>query len=444
MQQIAEKDVTEKLTQFKDVANIAEKLNSESYATAFNDELKAEAMKILDSGVTIDLDDFIQDQQNRIKGYAKNIAQAENVIVKDPVQEAKNDFSQFRQSISKDVEINEKMSRSEAYAQAVKSFVSEENQQGFFNTIKETVKSLTDDERKNYLDQFDQQHGKQFKAFTIDPIARQDFEQYHATKHEPSLNAYIAFEILSKMEKDDYAKSIKELFKETAENRGMPVEQYTQNQLNVLNSTVNNLSDEQKAEFTQKFNEKYPDGFKTTAEQEVEALEAIKAQVEAIEKETNQRQKEFNDQLTDYLKTEQGNENARIKQTQYLQEMINKEPQNFERLSDNFFTQNDLKAHLPNEAILKLQSSKLLTDDNKAIPEHARKLTNSLKQKVISSTSVLAKTAKQGDEAIISKEQLKFYHATQFKKEYVQAEKKLQMKRQNDKKIKVDNVKMSY
>ena len=72
MQQIAEKDVNEKLAQFKEIATIADKLDSsETYKTAFDEELKAEAIKLLNKGFNIQLEDYQEQTKALIKDYSK-------------------------------------------------------------------------------------------------------------------------------------------------------------------------------------------------------------------------------------------------------------------------------------------------------------------------------------------------------------------------------------
>lgn len=438
MQQIAEKDVNEKLAQFKEIATIADKLDSsEAYQTAFNEELKAEAIKLLNKGFNIQLEDYQEQTYKLIKDYAKNLVKGEHVKIENPTEEAKQDLSKFLKAQSTDFDLSEKMARNDDYAKAVKNHIPENQQADFFSTLKQSVKEIIDTEAE--IKQFNEQHGKLFPAFQIDPIARQDLEEYNKTH-----DTYKVFEIIEKMNNSDYAKSIKAYYDEKAESLGIPLTAFSESKIKELKDVVNGLSDEQKAEFLARFNQTYPDGFKTTREQEQERIKEAQAKIEAIEAETVKRQEEFNGKLHDYLKTEYGNEEARIKQTQYLQEMIIREPQNFERLSQNFFTERDLRNDLPNESILKLDGLKLLTGNKRATTAGAVKLTENLRQRVFNSTKQLALTAKAGKEAIKSKEHLKIMYGNQFKREYVEAEKKLQMKRQLTQKNKVDNPNLSY
>lgn len=438
MQQIAEKDVNEKLTQFKEIATIADKLDSsEAYQTAFNEELKAEAIKLLNKGFNIQLEDYQEQTHKLIKDYTKNLVKGEHVEIENPTEEAKQDLSKFLKAQSTDFDLSEKMARNDDYAKAVKNHIPENQQADFFSTLKQSVKAIIDTEAERK--QFNEQHGKLFPAFQIDPIARQDLEEYNKTH-----DTYKVFEIVEKMNNSNYAKSIKAYYDEKAESLGIPLTPFSESKIKELKDVVNGLSDEQKAEFLARFNQTYPDGFKTTREQEQERIKEAQAKIESIEAETVKRQEEFNGKLHDYLKTEYGNEEARIKQTQYLQEMIIREPQNFERLSQNFFTERDLRNDLPNESILKLDGLKLLTGNKRATTAGAVKLTENLRQRVFNSTKQLALTAKAGKEAIKSKEHLKIMYGNQFKREYVEAEKKLQMKRQLTQKNKVDNPNLSY
>lgn len=437
MQQIAQKDVNEKLAQFKEIATIADKLDSsEAYKTAFNEELKAEAIKLLNKGFSIQLEDYQEQTHSLIKDYAK-LAKGEHVQIENPTEEAKQDLSKFLKAQSTDFDLSEKMARRDDYAEAVKYYIPETQQGDFFNTIKTSINAIFDKESETK--RFNKQYGKEFPFFTIDPIARQDLEEYNQTN-----DLYKAFEIVEKMKSPDYEKSIKELLKEKAESLGIPITTFSESKIKELKDVVNGLSDEQKAEFLARFNQDYPDGFKTTSEQEQERLKEEQAKIDEIEKATAQKQDEFNGQLHDYLRIETGNEEARIKQTQYLQEMIIREPQNFERLSQNFFTQHDLTAHLPNSAILKLNARNLLTSDKKATTAGAKQLSENLKQKVFNSTKQLALTAKTGSKAVKSKEHLKMFYSDKFTKEYVEAEKKLKMKRNLNQRQKVDNIKMSH
>ena len=437
MQQIAEKDVNEKLTQFKEIATIADKLDSsEAYKTAFNEELKAEAIKLLNKGFNIQLEDYQEQTKALIKDYSKNIAQGEHAPIENPIEEAKQDLSKFLKAQSTDFDLSEKMARNDDYTKAVKNHIPENQQADFFSTLKQSVKAIIDTEIERK--QFNEQHGKLFPTFQVDPIARQDFNEYSPN------DLYKAFEIIEKMKKPDYEKSIKELFKEKAESisMGTPIDRFTESKITELKEDVNNLSEEQKSEFNERFQQTFPNGFKTTAEQLQERLKEEQVKIDEIEKATAQKQDEFNGQLHDYLRIETGNEEARIKQTQYLQEMIIREPQNFERLSQNFFTQQDLTAHLPNSAILKLNARNLLTSNKKATTAGAKQLSENLKQKVFNSTKQLAITAKTGSEVVKSKEHLKMFYSDKFTKEYVEAEKKLKMKRNLNQRQKVDNIKM--
>lgn len=438
MQQIAEKDVNEKLAQFKEIATIADKLDSsETYKTAFDEELKAEAIKLLNKGFNIQLEDYQEQTKALIKDYSKNIAQGEHAPIENPTEEAKQDLSKFLKAQSTDFVLSEKMARNDDYAKAVKNHIPENQQDDFFSTLKQSVKAIIDTEAERK--QFNEQHGKLFPTFQIDPIARQDLEEYNQTN-----DLYKAFEIVEKMKAPDYEKSMRELFKEKAEQIGVPTDNFAENKITQLKAQINELSEEQKAEFNERFQQAFPNGFKTTKEQEQERIKAEQAKIEEIEAETVNRQEEFNGQLHDYLKTEYGNEEARIKQTQYLQEMIIREPQNFERLSQNFFTERDLRNDLPNESILKLDGLKLLTENKRATTAGAVKLTENLKQRVFNSTKQLALTAKAGKESIKSKEHLKIIYGNQFKREYVEAEKKLQMTRNLNQRQKVDNIKMGH
>ena len=437
MQQIAEKDVNEKLAQFKEIATIADKLDSsETYKTAFDEELKAEAIKLLNKGFNIQLEDYQEQTKALIKDYSKNIAQGEHTPIENPTEEAKQDLSKFLKAQSTDFDLSEKMARNDDYAKAVKNHIPENQQADFFSTLKQSVKAIIDTEAERK--QFNEQHGKLFPTFQIDPIARQDLEEYNQTN-----DLYKAFEIVEKMKAPDYEKSMRELFKEKAEQIGVPTDNFAENKITQLKAQINELSEEQKAEFNERFQQAFPNGFKTTKEQEQERIKAEQAKIEEIEAETVNRQEEFNGQLHDYLKTEYGNEEARIKQTQYLQEMIIREPQNFERLSQNFFTERDLRNDLPNESILKLDGLKLLTENKRATTAGAVKLTENLKQRVFNSTKQLALTAKAGKESIKSKEHLKIIYGNQFKREYVEAEKKLQMTRNLNQRQKLDSVKLS-
>ena len=302
MQQIAEKDVNEKLAQFKEIATIADKLDSsETYKTAFDEELKAEAIKLLNKGFNIQLEDYQEQTKALIKDYSKNIAQGEHAPIENPTEEAKQDLSKFLKAQSTDFDLSEKMARNDDYAKAVKNHIPENQQDDFFSTLKQSVKAIIDTEAERK--QFNEQHGKLFPTFQIDPIARQDLEEYTQTN-----DLYKAFEIVEKMKAPDYEKSIKELLKEKADNLGMPVENFSNNKINNLKDVINSLSDEQKAELLARFNQTYPDGFKTTREQEQERIKEEQAKIEEIEAETVKRQEEFNGQLHDYLITEYGNE----------------------------------------------------------------------------------------------------------------------------------------
>ncbi|HDR1236525.1 TPA: hypothetical protein QB278_002124 [Pasteurella multocida] len=439
MQQIAKNDVTEKLKHFQNVAEIADKLDSsEVYKTAFNSLLKAEAIKLADKGFTIELEDYQNQTQLTIENYAKGIEKKNQIPISNPSEEAKEDLAKFLNYQSKDFELLEKMSRSNEYATSIKSLIPLEQQNNFFSKINQGSNSIIDKETEKT--KFNKEHSALFPIFSIDPIAIKDLDNYSKNQND----LYMAFEIVEKMKKKDYEKSVIAYYEEMAGSLRLSKENFSNNKINNLNDIVSQLTEEQKKEFTNIFNEKYPNGFKTTLELEKEKIEAEKIKIKEIEAEAFKRQDEFNAQLHDYLKTEYGNEEARIKQTQYLQEMMIKEPQNFERLSQNFFTQNDLSNTLPNENLLKLNNLKLLTGDLKATPNGAVKLTENLKQKVLNSTKQLALTAKAGSEAVKSKEHLKMFYADKFNKEYIQVEKKFQMKRQLTQKNKVDSQRLSH
>ncbi|HDR1501675.1 TPA: hypothetical protein QB448_002097, partial [Pasteurella multocida] len=120
MQQIAKNDVTEKLKHFQNVAEIADKLDSsEVYKTAFNKELKAEAIKLADKGFTIELEDYQNQTQLTIENYAKGIEKKNQISISNPSEEAKEDLAKFLNYQSKDFELLEKMSRSNEYATSI-------------------------------------------------------------------------------------------------------------------------------------------------------------------------------------------------------------------------------------------------------------------------------------------------------------------------------------
>ena len=147
MQQIAEKDVNEKLAQFKEIATIADKLDSsETYKTAFDEELKAEAIKLLNKGFNIQLEDYQEQTKALIKDYSKNIAQGEHAPIENPTEEAKQDLSKFLKAQSTDFDLSEKMARNDDYAKAVKNHIPENQQDDFFSTLKQSVKAIIDTE----------------------------------------------------------------------------------------------------------------------------------------------------------------------------------------------------------------------------------------------------------------------------------------------------------
>ena len=85
------------------------------------------------------------------------------------------------------------MARNDDYAKAVKNHIPENQQDDFFSTLKQSVKAIIDTEAERK--QFNEQHGKLFPTFQIDPIARQDLEEYTQTN-----DLYKAFEIVEKNE----------------------------------------------------------------------------------------------------------------------------------------------------------------------------------------------------------------------------------------------------
>lgn len=443
MQQEATKDVAKKVKDFFLLNEIAHKLDSEDYRTAFNEELRAEAIRQLDSGIMIDNPiQFQQEHIDHIKGYAKSLAPDPNgkIEIADPTNEAQQDFKYYQTALSNDFNIHEKISRNSEYAQAFQQGANQSEHKSLFDKIKDSLNFIDENSRIDHLTAFNEKYGKRFKPFIIDPIAKDDIERY-----EQSRDPYLAFEIIEKMKKADYAKSVEAIYQDLAEKRNMPVNGYVENKLNNLNEVVNSLNDTQRADFAERFNQAYPNGFKTTKEQETEQEQLTQARLKEAEQEIANAQKEFNTQLYDYLKTNQGNDNEQHKRVIYFQDKVNEDPENINKFGANFFTDGNIRANAPDDVKVKLDRiGNALDEQGKKNMQGASAFTQALQKKILTDTKALANNVKAGQYQVKAREQLNQYYSKQFKKEYGIAEKKLQIKRQKDQKIKVDKVKMSY
>lgn len=442
MQQEAKKDLAKKQEQFKAIAHIADKLDSsEAYKTAFNEELKAEAIRVVnEEQYSVELGNFTETYHNIIKGYQTNRLDDKKTISTELIQPetVKSDIQTVKEALSKDFEINEKSKRSEDYKTAFNTSLSEEMPQQktwytqFINNIKTTLSNISDIELREK--KFDKEH-QRFPKFIIDPIAKNDMNRYKETQ-----DPYIAFEINRKMQKSDYLKSIQEIYKAEAPSPHL-AENYANSKINSIKDTVNGLSEEQKTEFSERFKREYPNGFKTTNEQEAENL----AEIIKSEQEIKNTENRFIDNLTNYLRTEQGNENEQYKRLQYFQQEMIDNPDNFQRFTERFFTDGNIRSTLPPDIQAKLDRiGSRLNKDGNANKAGAKSFSQSLQNKVLKETKSLSQQVGKGNLSVKAKEQLKMYYARQFKKEYGTAEKKLQMKRQLEQRNKISNPKLSH
>ncbi|MDH2998047.1 hypothetical protein A1D22_09170 [Pasteurellaceae bacterium LFhippo2] len=438
MKQEAISDVNKKLSQFTEISQIAEKLNSsEEYQTAFNEQLKAEARKAFDKGIAIDLDDYLKSHTEHIKGYSPSVA-LNAPVIENPTKEAEQDFATYQKILDTDFNITEKQNRSPQYHQAFSEQISSINQSQFdFGNIKKSAEIITDkSESENH---FNEQYGKKFKPFIIDPIAKSDLEKYKAEDSD-----YLAFEISEKMKKADYAKSIELIYQEQGKTF-MQGNNYAQNKIDNINERVNGLSDTQKAEFSEQFNKQYPNGFKTTAEQEAEKEMHAIEQARKLEKEANATYQQFQNELAEYLKTEQGNQTEQAKRVSYFQNEINNDPEKFNNFSEQFFTNGDFRSQLPKDTQAKLDRIGHALHNGKPNKDGAKKFSSALQSKVLDDTQKIANNIALGNNSVHAREQLKMYYARQFKKEYGNAEKKLQQKKTlNRRHSRDEKVKINY
>lgn len=254
----------------------------------------------------------------------------------------------------------------------------------------------------------------------IDPIAKYDlalFEQSH--RQDPPM----AYSIYRKMEdKPEYAQSVFFYYEEQAKSLNLPnTENVARSMVENIHEIIKDMPQAEKDKLEQSYRKNYPNGFKTTKQIETEE----NAKLSEIEKRAEGEFNLFSKELGEYLKTEQGNENEQLKRLSYFQTMVNRDPDNFDKFTERYFTDGDLRNALPEDVKTKLNRFGNAIEQGKKNKTGAIKFNTKLKEKIVSETKKLTENKALGAISINAKNQLKEYYASIFKKEYTKAKKKL-------------------
>jgi hypothetical protein len=380
----------------------AKQNQSEIYQTRFNELLKSEASRQVEKGEVLDIDDFTQSKLALLSIY-----QNQNVTsnIDNPAKQAESDYQAFSNFQAKLFEIHQKAFRNDEYKKILSDILPDDKKH-FLSKISDF---LTKTEIEEHQNNFDKNFSSTYPKFELEPFAVKDF------KNLVNIGNVELYEIGEKLKNPDYQKSFILLYQEQAEKLNMPnVENFAKNKMNTLQEQINSIPDDEKAEAKKIFDKKFPNGFKTQKELVKENIEEMKGAYD-----------EFRDNLTLYLKIEQWNTDEQIKRTQYMQDVLSKEPEKFNTFSERFFSDGDIKNAIPNTDKLKrIGTSKRFKD---VLTERVLFDTN----RIIKNADTLGRVAKR------SQDQLKEYRIKQFKRGHSEAVKKLQMT--NKQGYKIDN-----
>ena len=380
----------------------AKQNQSEIYQTRFNELLKSEASRQVEKGEVLDIDDFTQSKLALLSIY-----QNQNVTsnIDNPAQQAESDYQAFSNFQAKLFEIHQKAFRNDEYKKILSDILPDDKKH-FLSKISDF---LTKTEIEEHQNNFDKNFSSTYPKFELEPLAVKDF------KNLANMGNVELYEIGEKLKNPVYQKTFILLYQEQAEKLNMPnVENFAKNKMNTLQEQINSIPDDEKAEAKKIFDKKFPNGFKTQKELVKENIEEMKGAYD-----------EFRDNLTLYLKIEQWNTDEQIKRTQYMQDVLSKEPEKFNTFSERFFSDGDIKNAIPNTDKLKrIGTSKRFKD---VLTERVLFDTN----RIIKNADTLGRVAKR------SQDQLKEYRIKQFKRGHSEAVKKLQMT--NKQGYKIDN-----
>ena len=186
-------------------------------------------------------------------------------------------------------------------------------------------------------------------------------------------------------------------------------ENYANNKISNILEKVTALSDDEREVYKKSFDEKFPNGFKTEQEE-----------IQIILDETQEYYEQFKENLADYLRTAQGNENEQIKRTQYMLSVLSDDPEKFDEFSERFFNDGDFKNELKEPKIAKKLNA----------VGTSKRFQSELVKKVIKDNNAIIEHYKGiGSIAVKSQEHLKEFRAKQFKRGHIEAQKKLQAKK---------------
>lgn len=259
--------------------------------------------------------------------------------------------------------------------------------------MKMSASQITDEQKNKFENDFNHKYPLGFKNVS-------DVEQEAVKDFEKSKNNKITdFEIAQKIERnEEYKQAFTELLKNEARllnsERGynFDVEQYAKDRLSVLAKSADYLLESQKEVFMQEFNQKHCTKFPD-------------------------KSAEANKIFADVLKSEPLEK--RIINIQNAQDFLNKKPQEFIAKAERFFEEEKGKS-LSNELASKFKNG--------------REFANSMKDKVLNETKLIAKNVEKiGEIAKKSISQLKSFNANSFKYANQQAKELIEQKSQSQK-----------
>lgn len=383
-----------------ELSKVSDKLNNSEYHSQFTEAITKQAERLVEEGENLSLDEFINKKLfiiNQNKGEP-----GKDVLVSNPKLEAESDFIVFNKYQEKQFEIFEKSNRSEEYNSSLFELLNE-NASTFFEKIKSFIKGLTETEKNQYDTIFESMHSASFPKFEKEHYAEIDFSLFKSRDVD-------FYEVAQKMDNFHYKKTFFLLYQEEAERMNLPnPENYANNKISNILEKVTALSDDEREVYKKSFDEKFPNGFKTEQEE-----------IQIILDETQEYYEQFKENLADYLRTAQGNENEQIKRTQYMLSVLSDDPEKFDEFSERFFNDGDFKNELKEPKIAKKLNA----------VGTSKRFQSELVKKVIKDNNAIIEHYKGiGSIAVKSQEHLKEFRAKQFKRGHIEAQKKLQAKK---------------
>lgn len=383
-----------------ELSKVSDKLNNSEYHSQFTEAITKQAERLVEEGENLSLDEFINKKLfiiNQNKGKP-----GKDVLVSNPKLEVESDFIVFNKYQEKQFEIFEKANRSEEYNSSLFELLNE-NALTFFEKIKSFVKGLTETEKNQYDTIFESVYSASFPKFEKEHYAEVDFSLFKSGDVD-------FYEVAQKMDNFHYKKTFFLLYQEEAERMNLPnPENYANNKISNILEKVTALSDDEREVYKKSFDEKFPNGFKTEQEE-----------IQIILDETQEYYEQFKENLADYLRTAQGNENEQIKRTQYMLSVLSDDPEKFDEFSERFFNDGDFKNELKEPKIAKKLNA----------VGTSKRFQSELVKKVIKDNNAIIEHYKGiGSIAVKSQEHLKEFRAKQFKRGHIEAQKKLQAKK---------------